>query len=105
MSPGPRQHQQVLFLWLSDSALDAGVIAWSHYDGASPKGERVPPVDIDAGPPYPTGLEALRDGWRLIQASALVPPAPGAELHTSYLRHEFIFERFALPAVPPGTNP
>ena len=95
MSPSPRQHQQVLFLWLSDSALDSGVVAWSLYDGASPKGAPVPPVDIEAQPPYATGLEALRDGWRLIQASPLTAPAPGAELHTSYLRHELIFERFA----------
>ena len=97
MSPSPRQHQQVLFLWLSDSALDSATVAWALYDGASPKGSAVPPVVIDAAPPYPTGLEALRDGWRLIQASPLTPPAPGAETHTSYLRHEFIFERFALP--------
>ena len=98
MSPSPRQHQQVLFLWLSDSALDAPVVAWSFYDGASPKGAPVPPVDIDAVPPYASGLEALRDGWRLIQVAALIPPAPGAELHTAYLRHEFIFERFAPPS-------
>ena len=97
MSPSRRRHQQVLFLWLSDSALDSGVIAWSLYDGASAKGAAVPPVEIDATAPYATGLEALRDGWRLIQAAALIPPAPGAELHTSYLRHEFIFERFAVP--------
>ena len=104
MSPSPRLRQQVLFLWLSDSALDARVVAWSLYEGASPKGAPVPPVDIDAAPPYPTGREALRDGWRLIQASALVPPAPGAELHTSYLRHEFIFERFAVPGDAPGAS-
>lgn len=97
MSPSPRQHQQVLFLWLSDSALDSHVVAWALYDGASPKHAPMPPIDPDAKPPYRTGLEALRDGWRLIQASPLIPPAPGAELHTSYLRHEFIFERFALP--------
>jgi hypothetical protein len=98
MSPSPRQHQQVLFLWLSDSALDAAVVAWSLYDGATPKGSPVPPVDIDAEPVYATGLAALQDGWRLIQAAPLIPPAPGAELHTSYLRHEFVFERFAAPA-------
>lgn len=97
MSPSPRQHQQVLFLWLSDSALDAGAIAWSLYDGASPKGRPVPPIEPDAQPPYASGLEALRDGWRLIQASPLIPAAPGAETQTSYLRHEFIFERFAVP--------
>ena len=87
--------QQVLFLWLADSALDSGVVAWALYDGASPKGTPVPPVDTTAEPPYNSGLEALRDGWRLFHVTPLTPPAPGAELQTSYLRHEFAFERFA----------
>lgn len=87
--------QQVLFLWLADSALDSRVVAWSLYDGASATGAPVAPIDIDAAPLYESGIEALRDGWRLFQVAPLTPPAPGAELHTSYLRHEFVFERFA----------
>lgn len=83
--------QQVLFLWLASSALDAHVVGWSFYDGA---GEGpTPPVDARAVPPYRTGVEALRDGWRLIQASPLVPAPPGAERETSFLRHEFVFEK------------
>jgi hypothetical protein len=83
--------QQVLFLYLASSALDAAVVGWSSYDGA---GEGpTPPVDADPTAPYPTGLDALRDGWRLIQVSPLTPPAPGAERRTSYLQHEFVFEK------------
>ena len=83
--------QDVLFLYLQDSALDSNVVAWARYDGSSD--EPVPPSEPDTPPPYPTGLAALRDGWRLIQAAQLIPPAPGAEREVSYLKHEFVFER------------
>jgi hypothetical protein len=85
------RRQQVLFLYLASSALDAAVVGWSCYDGA---GEGpTPPVEANPDPPYPTGVDALRDGWRLIQVSALTAPAPGAERRTSYLQHEFVFEK------------
>ena len=44
-------------------------------------------------PPYITGVHALRDGWRLIQASPLVPHHPGSEFRTDYLKYEFFFEK------------
>ena len=44
-------------------------------------------------PPYPTGLDALLDGWRLFQASQAIPEHPGQEFRTSYLKHEFFFEK------------
>ncbi len=83
--------QQVLFLYLASSALDAPVVAWSEYGGA---GEGpTPPVVAHPSAPYATGVDALRDGWRLIQASALNPPTLGHERDLSYLKHEFIFEK------------
>ena len=44
-------------------------------------------------PPYATGLDALKDGWRVIQFPQLIPPAQGSEYSTSYMRFEFIFEK------------
>jgi hypothetical protein len=44
-------------------------------------------------PPYSTGLAALLDGWRLFQASQLLPHAHGAELDVAYLKYEFFFEK------------
>ncbi len=90
MSPVPTR-QQVLFLYLASSALDTRVVAWSSYDGA---GEGpTPPVEADPTPPYATGVDALRDGWRLLQASPLQRHLPGHERDTDFLLHEFIFER------------
>ncbi len=83
--------QQVLILYLSSSALDTGVIAWSVYDGT---GARRHMAGDEARPPYKTGLDALKDGWRLIQASPLVTHVPGNEFRTDYLKYEFFFEKW-----------
>ncbi|MBL8776274.1 MAG: hypothetical protein JNK12_10095 [Acidimicrobiales bacterium] len=83
--------QQVLVLYLASSALDGAVVGWARYDGDQPG--PTPPVADKPSAPYATGVDALRDGWRLFQASPLQPPAPGAERRTSYLQHEFLFER------------
>lgn len=84
------RRQRVLVLYLSNSALDSAVVAWSVYDGT---GERRHMAGDDEEPPYRSGLEALRDGWRLFQASQLLPHTPGAEFDVSYLKYEFWFEQ------------
>ncbi|MGW1024196.1 hypothetical protein ACWD4J_10825 [Streptomyces sp. NPDC002577] len=93
ISTEPRQ--EVLVLYLSTSALDSPVVGWSRYDGTG----RTRPTSGDSDePPYKSGLDALLDGWRLFQASQLLPPYPGYEYDTSFLKHEFFFEKFG-PAV------
>jgi hypothetical protein len=82
--------QRVLFLYLSTSALDAPVVGWSSYDGT---GKTNPTTGDGDEPPYESGVDALMDGWRLIQASQLLPPSPGHEYDTSFLKHEFLFEK------------
>lgn len=82
--------QQVLVLYLKNSALDSTVLAWAEYDGT---GQHEHYTGDNAEPPYSSGLDALRDGWRLIQASPLIAHAPGAEFQTSYLKFEFFFEK------------
>ena len=87
---GTRLRQQVLVLYLNTSALDAGVVGWSVYDGT---GQTRPTTGDSDEPPYETGLAALQDGWRLIQSAQLIPPYPGHEYDVSFLKHEFIFEK------------
>lgn len=82
--------QQVLVLYLNNSALDSAVRGWAVYDGADHA--RHTTGDSDQRP-YKSGLDALRDGWRLFQASQLIPPSPGHEYGTSFMKHEFYFER------------
>lgn len=90
MSTVQASRQQVLVLYLANSALDAPVIGWSLYDGS---GATTPMAGDAAEPPYQTGLDALKDGWRLIQASPLLAHAPGDEFRTAYLKYEFFFEK------------
>ena len=80
--------QQVLVLWLANSALDGRVLGWAFHDGTNGAGPQ-PTGD----PPYTTGVDALINGWRLIQMSPLFPAHAGQEREVSFLKHEFLFER------------
>ena len=84
------ERQRILVLYLENSALDSRVIAWANYDGTGTT--RSMTGDSDE-PPYPTGVHALRDGWRLFQASTMQQHAHGDEFRTGYLKYEFFFEQ------------
>ena len=86
------RRQKVLVLYLANSALDSPVVGWSLYDGS---GETFPMAGDSDRPPYPDGVAALKDGWRLFQASQLLPPARGEEFDLSYLKYEFFFEKWS----------
>jgi hypothetical protein len=90
--PASVLRQKVLVLYLANSALDSHVVGWSLYDGT---GRTSPTTGDSDEPPYASGVAALRDGWRLIQAAQLIPPYPGHEYDVSFLKHEFFFERIA----------
>ncbi len=82
--------QKVLVLYLATSALDSPVVAWATYDGTGAASHMSGDADM---PPYKTGLDALKDGWRLIQASPLINHVSGDEYRTGYLKYEFFFEQ------------
>lgn len=81
--------QQILYLWLAESALTSEVVAWAFHDGTAGRGSAIPGAD----PPYASGLEALEAGWLLMQTPAVAPLAPGQEHETGYLSYEFVLER------------
>lgn len=80
----------MLVLYLANSALDSPVAAWSRYDGTGAIRHQ---AGGDEEPPYATGLAALQDGWRLIQASPLIDHNSGDEFRTGYFKYEFFFEK------------
>ncbi len=82
--------QKVLVLYLHTSALDSGVMGWSEYDGT---GKNSYTTGDSYEPPYATGLDALLDGWRVIQFPTLIPPYPGEEYSTSFMKYGFVFEK------------
>lgn len=86
------QRQKLLLLYSANSHLTSEVIAWSLYDGT---GAFQFDASDDADAPYATVLDAMRDGWRVIQLSGLNAVDPGPEQQPSYLRFETVLERLA----------
>ena len=84
------QRQQIMVLYLSNSALDSEVRGWTLYDGT---GQTSPTTGDSEVPPYRTGLEAMQSGWRVIQFPQLIPPCKDMEYTTSYFKFEYVFER------------
>jgi len=85
------KRQKLLYLYLRNSPPDSQTIGWSIYDGTD---KEKPTTDVDAEAPYNSALEAMRDGWRVIQVPVLTPHFPGQEYNTDYLRFEYILEKF-----------
>ena len=86
----PQLRQKILILYLANSALDSEVKGWTHYDGT---GRAAHTTGDSDRPPYASGLNALLDGWRVIQFPQLNPPYPGLEYTTSFQIYEYIFEK------------
>ena len=83
--------QQLLVLYLGNSDLHAAVASWAFYDGSSQ--EPLALEEVPDSPPYANGLDALRDGWRLVSWPRLQPHDNNSPYELSYLPHEFIFEK------------
>ncbi|MEE2657120.1 MAG: hypothetical protein VX733_01370 [Candidatus Latescibacterota bacterium] len=86
--PAPRQ--DLLILYAHSPDLHSRVVSWSRYDGA---GESKHTSGDSDEPPYDSVVEAMRDGWRVIQFPQQYPAFPGMEYRTSYLRYEYILEQ------------
>lgn len=82
--------QQLLVLHLAGPDLASGTVAWALYDGAADAESRMQTADEES-PPYGSVLEAMRNGWRVLQMSS-PPPAP-VRHETGQLPYEFVLER------------
>lgn len=90
--------QKLLVLYLHNPDLNSKVVAWSSYDGTTP---RDMPDDNRYGahtgdaeePPYASVVDAMRDGWRVVQFPQQFPAYPGMEYNTAYLKYEYILEK------------
>ena len=76
-------------LYLSATSLEGSVTGWAFYNGL----EEDLYYDDDT-PPYKTGLDALKDGWRMISYPTLEDiDRRGGEHDLGYLKNEFVFEK------------
>ena len=84
------QRQKILVLYLRDPNLNSRVGAWTIYDGT---GKEQTVTGNSDEPPYGSVVEAMKDGWRVIQLPQQFPAYPGMEYHTSFLKNEFVLEK------------
>lgn len=82
--------QQLLFLSVANPNPTSTVVAWSQFDGTGRTHAMA--GDSDA-PPYESVLEAMKDGWRVLQVPQLMPAATGQEHQTAFLKFEYVLEK------------
>lgn len=85
-----RLRQKLLVLYAGNSTPESPVVAWSFYDGT---GKTAFEASGDNKPPYPSVLEAMKDGWRVIQYPPMRDPVPGQEYQMGVLKFEFVLEK------------
>lgn len=86
----PDTRQKILILYSHTPDLNSSIGGWAVYDGT---GKEHHTTGDSAEPPYNSVLDAMKDGWRVIQLPLQFPAYPGMELSTSYLRWEYILEK------------
>lgn len=85
--------QQILILHLSLSDLQSPTIAWALYDGTLPKGSLQMNSGDQGEPPYFNVIEAMQDGWFVIQIPSLPRYLRGEEHEVGHLPFEYVLER------------
>jgi hypothetical protein len=85
--------QQLLILHLEYPDLESRTVAWALYDGAKPKGELQMQTGDSDVPPYESVLDAMRDGWNVIQLPGMPIFQAGREHEQGHLPYEYVLER------------
>ena len=83
-----KPRQLVLYLYSKSTNMRSAIASWALYDPTVPYEPTLPSQDV----PYDSVIEAVNDGWRIVQF-------PRAELYqfsdvdNTYLGYEFILEK------------
>lgn len=86
--------QQILILHLAEPDLGAQTVAWALFDGTRPAGDQQMQAGDQPEPPYESVVDAMHDGWRVVQLPQLPTYPQGAEHETGPLPWEYVLERF-----------
>jgi len=82
------EKQLILYLYSKSTNLRSPLGAWALYDPTAPDEPILPSQE----PPYASVLDAVRDGWRIVQF-----PRPElysfSDVENAYLNFEFILEK------------
>ncbi|GGI46647.1 hypothetical protein GCM10008018_18140 [Paenibacillus marchantiophytorum] len=85
--------QQIIILHLAHPSLESNVVGWALYDGAKAKGTLQMNTGDEATPPYESVLEAMQEGWHVLQLPALPNYQPGLQHELGHMPYEYILER------------
>lgn len=85
--------QQILILHLSTPDLSSNTVAWALYDGTLPKGAMQMNSGDQSEPPYASVIEAMQDGWFVIQVPTLPYYRRGEEHELGHLPYEYVLEK------------
>ena len=85
--------QQILILHLALPNLESDTIAWALYDGTTAPGTLPMQSGDSYEVPYPSVLDAMRDGWNVLQLPALPTYVSGHEHESGHLPYEYVLER------------
>ncbi|MCQ6563217.1 hypothetical protein [Paenibacillus mendelii] len=88
-----KTRQQILILHLADSSLESHTVAWALYDGAKSKDELQMNTGDSQTPPYRSVLDAMRDGWNVLQLPTMPVYRSGFEHELGALPYEYVLER------------
>ena len=83
------EKQLILYLYSKSTNLRSPLGGWALYDPTAPDEPVLPSQDV----PYASVLDAVNDGWRIVQF-----PRPElynfTDVDNAYLTYEFILEKF-----------
>jgi hypothetical protein len=83
----PRQH--VLYLYSKSTNMRSPIASWSHCDPTKPQEPTLPSQEL----PYASVLEAMADGWRVVQFP-ISKLYRYEEVDNDYLGFEFVLEKW-----------
>ena len=85
--------QQILILHLAFPELHSPTVAWALYDGSLPANVLQMNTGDQMEPPYRSVLDAMRDGWFVIQLATMPTYLHGSEHESGHLPYEYVLER------------
>ena len=94
--------QDILVLFQTTPGLDASAIAWSRYEAS--KGTSITDLPDEEEPPYRNAMEAMRDGWQVIQMSEVKPRSADDAYEDGPLPYQTVLSRFTPLAVDQETR-
>ena len=80
--------QQVLYLYSKSTNMRSPLAAWTRYDPTCPHQPTLPSQE----PPYGSVIEAVADGWRIVQFP-VAELSRFSDVDNDYLGYEFILEK------------